>query len=708
MSKHYNHYKGFKHLHVPDNWEHYWSKYPNGFTILESLIDWVSQVNDMVDSSNENTEIIKCVERNFKALDKELRASWKGYKEHTEQTYTDFREEILTIVNQWIATIEPTIQDEVVSSLNQWLDDGTLADIINEDVFNMKANQSDLDDTNEQLAQTLKVIFPTGEDDSELVTNALNTYDRVMLVGGVFKLNIEINTSDKELFSRKAKIIPINDQLYPVIIKGDRNHIHDLDIETSGSRNGLHVDGNFNKIERVKVYALEKYILGSDLSYSPLVLVWGKYNLVGQSEAFNGGCGFTFQNGEYNILTHSHSHDNTMGVRNSGSSRYPKIINNTINNNDVSESTGADGLIIHRNVVGAIVKGNHISYSGEHGIYSQGDNAIIENNIVHNNARAGIKSGAHQTQLYEFEGVLYVSHHNIIKNNISHSNGSDGIFYQTPFEHITIEGNTTYNNGDEGIKTVAMSDTEDAVLGVLIIKNNDSESLWITGNENTIIEGNIVKNRIYTNSKGTAPELRMINPLIKNNVAGAVSLGRLYNGKIIGNTVKANFYVQESGKAYLENNDITSEVNIDCQNLDVWINNKVVFKNGCNFERFAGVRKAINNYFESLELTTGVYLLSASWGTGSRLLFSNNHLCVNEIGLFLETFVDNVMINGNLFEGSNSEETSIRLRGDNSVVVNNTSTNNAKANFHSNGIGKNNVLQFVNTPGDNHIISDNW
>lgn len=173
------HHRHYKHLHIPPTWEQYWSKYPNGYSIMESLIDWVSQTNKMIESFNNLSDEYVTLNRNMRALEKELRASWKGYKEHTEKTYEDFRDEILTIVNQWIATIEPTIQDEVVKSLNQWLDDGTLADIINNDVFDMKANQSDLDDTNAQLAQienkSVVSITDFGEiDDGEDITTLFN------------------------------------------------------------------------------------------------------------------------------------------------------------------------------------------------------------------------------------------------------------------------------------------------------------------------------------------------------------------------------------------------------------------------------------------------------------------------------------------------------------------------------------------------------
>lgn len=180
MTKHYGHHNHYKKLHIPDHWEHYWSKYPNGYTLLEALISWTSQVNDMIVSYNHMSDDMVALDRNFRALEKELRASWEGYKDHTEKTYSDFREEVFTIINNWLSTIETTIQDTVVSSLSGWLSDGTLADIINNDVFDMKANQTDLDNVSALLKQIAVSVHDFGAvgdgvtDDSEAFETALN------------------------------------------------------------------------------------------------------------------------------------------------------------------------------------------------------------------------------------------------------------------------------------------------------------------------------------------------------------------------------------------------------------------------------------------------------------------------------------------------------------------------------------------------------
>ena len=51
----------FNHLNVPDQWNHYWSRYPQGYTIMESLIAWVSQVDAMVDEYNLTIEEVQAI-----------------------------------------------------------------------------------------------------------------------------------------------------------------------------------------------------------------------------------------------------------------------------------------------------------------------------------------------------------------------------------------------------------------------------------------------------------------------------------------------------------------------------------------------------------------------------------------------------------------------------------------------------------------------
>lgn len=89
----------FNHLNVPSHWEHYWTRFPEGHTILEALIQWVSQVDDMVD--NQNT-----------------------LNEKVEQ----FRNEL----DDFIENFDVRLQEEVTKTLNEWQQSGFLDVVINE------------------------------------------------------------------------------------------------------------------------------------------------------------------------------------------------------------------------------------------------------------------------------------------------------------------------------------------------------------------------------------------------------------------------------------------------------------------------------------------------------------------------------------------------------------------------------------------------
>lgn len=105
--------KKFNYLRVPETWRQYWTRYPEGYTILEALIDWVSQVNLMVENQND----------------------WIEYLE-------DF-----------VKTFDKNVQGTVSKLLNEWYEDGTLADIINNEVFDMKADKADLERAELEIAR---------------------------------------------------------------------------------------------------------------------------------------------------------------------------------------------------------------------------------------------------------------------------------------------------------------------------------------------------------------------------------------------------------------------------------------------------------------------------------------------------------------------------------------------------------------------------
>lgn len=82
----------FNHLNVPSHWEHYWTRYPEGLTILEALIQWVSQVDEMTDNIND----------------------WNTY------------------LNKFVEQFDTELQNTVIGVLNDWNESGFLAELINE------------------------------------------------------------------------------------------------------------------------------------------------------------------------------------------------------------------------------------------------------------------------------------------------------------------------------------------------------------------------------------------------------------------------------------------------------------------------------------------------------------------------------------------------------------------------------------------------
>ena len=89
----------YNHLNVPSHWKNYWTRYPEGHTILEALISWVSQVDGMVDNQNELNE--------------------------TVETYGNR-------LDEFIGKFDTHLQETVGQTLSEWQQSGFLNIIINE------------------------------------------------------------------------------------------------------------------------------------------------------------------------------------------------------------------------------------------------------------------------------------------------------------------------------------------------------------------------------------------------------------------------------------------------------------------------------------------------------------------------------------------------------------------------------------------------
>jgi hypothetical protein len=124
----------FDHLNIPNQWKHEWTKYPEGYTILEALISWVNQVNIMVDNQNDLSRKV-----------------------------TTFRTELDNFINQFDDDLTQTVE----STLSEWQQSGYLDVVINAalqtQIDDLEAQHTqDITDVNTQLAQTETNLMSRG------------------------------------------------------------------------------------------------------------------------------------------------------------------------------------------------------------------------------------------------------------------------------------------------------------------------------------------------------------------------------------------------------------------------------------------------------------------------------------------------------------------------------------------------------------------
>lgn len=161
--------KHFKHLHYPDQWKRYWSAYPEGFTILEALTQWVKQVNGMIDNVND----------------------WNKY------------------LDEFVKTYDKGVQDKVRTLMEKWKEDGTLKYVLEEAFIDDFAKKEWVNELLNEYAKRPKVRVTVGEGDDDFKTlNQAISYLRDMLVypdhaeivlSPSFKLKEQIIIEDKDL-----------------------------------------------------------------------------------------------------------------------------------------------------------------------------------------------------------------------------------------------------------------------------------------------------------------------------------------------------------------------------------------------------------------------------------------------------------------------------------------------------------------------------
>jgi hypothetical protein len=137
----------FNHLNVPDQWNQYYTKYPEGYTILEALLNWVQQVNNMTDNIND----------------------WNAYLDEFKKSF------------------DSDLQETVEKILKDWQASGLLQVIISQ------ALETEINDVKEDLQQRMiNVMFPPFNLSAAVGNGEVDDYQSIQdMIDYCFENNIQ-------------------------------------------------------------------------------------------------------------------------------------------------------------------------------------------------------------------------------------------------------------------------------------------------------------------------------------------------------------------------------------------------------------------------------------------------------------------------------------------------------------------------------------
>ena len=138
-------------LKKPD-YQPYRSYLPTAFdetpTMLEKVNKLIEFLNKVVEHTNNFTDFVEELLKTYgDFINENIGNMW----ESIEDLRNDWEE-----VKEWL--LNEGLKEEVANILNEWLSDGTLADIINEEVFNMKADKTYVDEINEVVQENKNIL----------------------------------------------------------------------------------------------------------------------------------------------------------------------------------------------------------------------------------------------------------------------------------------------------------------------------------------------------------------------------------------------------------------------------------------------------------------------------------------------------------------------------------------------------------------------
>lgn len=640
--------KNYHKLNVPHTWKHYWTKYPDGYTILESLMDWVNQVNSMVKNVND----------------------WNKYLEWFVETFDE--------------RLRPFVRE----MLDEMYEDGRLEEIINEHIF------GEINDKIRHLYYDAKAWGMVGDGETDDTEAFLTIVDQLKEDGngwlyipdGVYMINGDTSIDFNNVNVFGPGVLESNTGGdYVIAIEGNNNKFEGITIRTADEKTDsvLYINGNDNTIKHCKLYHTKRPPGEGMLYMDRGVHMEGNRNTVEYTEVYHCGLGISFAN-FHNKALHNYVHDNITGIRLHASSRHALIENNIIVDNNIYQGSGANGILQTRNGKHITIKGNYIKGNGEHGVYFQGDNSIITGNICLENRGSGIKLAAYSSGLHwhndEEPMIPYISHDNIISDNVCSYNRqaptvNSGIYLQAPLKNIIVEGNQCSHQA-RGIRSVFTN--PDYTINNVTIKNNICEDveaygISIIANSHAIIEGNTTDHTISVT--GQSGSLRNFDSVLKNNICEHLLTNHCERLTVQGNTTQSIQPINGTDVDYIGNTINAQDSNIDLGRVRRFDRNIVTFTGEGRLETqtIHMIRSICGNIINSEYSTTGRYVFTTSFNAGPPVLkvCDNIFNCNSRV---FRAYVGKVMFSNNIFNFDESEEyygTAIDCFGDGWVISGN-------------------------------------
>jgi hypothetical protein len=110
----------FNYLNIPEQWQQYYTKYPEGYTILEALLNWVKQTNDLTDNVNAWNTYLDDFKKSF---DTDLQGT-------VEKTLTDWQNSgfLNIVINEALQTEIDTVKTTLTKLIYNVKDYGAKGD----------------------------------------------------------------------------------------------------------------------------------------------------------------------------------------------------------------------------------------------------------------------------------------------------------------------------------------------------------------------------------------------------------------------------------------------------------------------------------------------------------------------------------------------------------------------------------------------------